>query len=149
MQVSPTSLQTICVATCLVTFIQRTLFWQVWNPMRVCKYRLDLQLSGKCTPLYISKEKYPLQSFQDSIRQLRCTVANSNLFKNATFPVIHGACNYSHCVEHKGSHYIPSLEHINHAHFNIILPSAPRSRKWSLTFRLPEGNFIMCHMLRP
>jgi hypothetical protein len=55
----------------------------------VCKYRLDLHLSGQCKLLYISKEKYPLHSFQDSVWQLKCTVANSNPFKfiNVTYPM--------------------------------------------------------------
>jgi len=52
-----------------------------------CKYRLDLHISGKCKLLYINKEKYPLHSFQDSVWQLKCTVANALLleFINVTY----------------------------------------------------------------
>ena len=52
-----------------------------------CKYSLDVQLSGKCKLLYAIKETYPLHSFQDSVWQLKCTVANSILFRfiNVTY----------------------------------------------------------------
>lgn len=47
----------------------------------MCKYRLDLHTSGKCKLLYVSKEKYPLHSFQDSVWQLKCIVARTILLE--------------------------------------------------------------------
>jgi len=65
----------------------------------VCKYRLDFHISWKCKLLYISREKYPLHSFQDSVWQLKCTVASAILLEciNVTYTMTSSMPRHTIC----------------------------------------------------